>query len=108
YDKGYMNATVTVAQQKDTALANSVILFINVNKGPKVKIGEVDFHGNQNLSSGKLRRVMKDTKRKRWYAIFNSHTILESKYEEDKHKVIEKYLSKGFRDAKITKDTIRK
>ncbi len=108
YDKGFMNATVVVAQEKDSAMANSVTLFIHVNKGPKIKIGEVEFHGNKNLTSGKLRRTMKETKRKRWYAIFNSHTILESEYEEDKQKVIEKYLAKGFRDAKITKDTIRK
>jgi outer membrane protein insertion porin family len=106
--KGYMNATVIVAQEKDTALVNSVILYINANKGPKVRIKEVDFHGNANMKSGKLRRAMKETKRKRWHAIFNTHTLLESEYEKDKTKVIEKYLSKGYRDAKITKDSIYK
>ncbi|MBI4931930.1 MAG: outer membrane protein assembly factor BamA [Bacteroidetes bacterium] len=107
-DKGYMNATVVVAQEKDSALANSVILYIKVNKGQKVRIREVEFHGNTSIKSGKLRRAMKETRRKRWYAIFNSHTLLESKYEEDKKKVIEKYLGKGYRDATITKDTIYK
>ena len=105
-DKGYMNATVVVVQEKDTALANSVILYIKANKGPKVRIREVEFHGNANIKSGKLRRAMKETRRKRWHAIFNTHTLMESKYEEDKLKVIDKYLAKGFRDAKITKDTI--
>lgn len=105
-DKGYMNATVIVAQEKDSALLNSVILYISVNKGKKVRIREVEFHGNTQMKSGKLRRAMKDTKRKRWHAIFNSHTLLESKYEEDKQKVIEKYLSKGFRDVKIVKDSV--
>ena len=107
-DKGYKNATVTVTQQKDSALVNSVILYIDAHKGPKIRIREVNFHGNANLKSGKLRRAMKDTRRKRWHAIFNTHTLLESKYEEDKKKVIEKYLSKGFRDAKIVKDSIYK
>lgn len=107
-DKGYMNATVIVAQEKDTSLINSVILYINANKGPKVRIKEVDFAGNANISSGKLRRAMKETKRQRWHAIFNTHTLLESEYEKDKAKVIEKYLTKGYRDAKITKDTIYK
>jgi outer membrane protein insertion porin family len=107
-DKGYMNATVVVAQKKDSVLANSVVLYINVTKGPKVRIKEVDFHGNTSLSSGKLRRTMKETRRKRWHAIFNTHTLLESKYIEDKQKVIDKYNSKGFRDAKILKDSIYK
>lgn len=105
-DKGYLNATVVVAQEKDTSLLNSVILYIHATKGPKVKIKEVDFHGNANLKSGKLRRAMKETKRKRWHAIFNTHTLVESEYEKDKVSVIEKYLAKGYRDAKITKDTI--
>jgi outer membrane protein insertion porin family len=107
-DKGFMNATVVVIQEKDTVAANSVILHINVNKGPKVRIREVDFHGNNNIKSGKLRRAMKETRRKRWHAIFNTHTLMESKYEEDKVKVIEKYLAKGYRDAKITRDSIYK
>ena len=51
---------------------------------------------------------MKETRRKRWHAIFNTHTLMESKYEEDKVKVIQKYLSKGYRDAKMTKDSIYK
>jgi len=107
-DKGYMNGTVNVVQEKDSALANSVILYITANKGPKVKIREVDFFGNDNMKSGKLRRAMKETRRKRWHAIFNTHTLLESEYEADKIKVIDKYLAKGYRDAKITKDTIYK
>ncbi|HEY4797524.1 MAG TPA: outer membrane protein assembly factor BamA [Bacteroidia bacterium] len=107
-DKGYMNSTVTVTQEKDSSLSNSVILSIVVHKGAKVKIQDVNFHGNTSIKSGVLRRTMKETRRKRWYAIFNSHTLLESKYEEDKKKIIEKYQSKGFRDVKITKDTIYK
>ncbi len=106
-DKGYRNASVTILQTQDSLLANSVILYINVTKGQKVKIKEVEFHGNKNISSDKLRHIMKETKRKRWYAIFNSHTLSESEFDKDKEKVIEKYKSKGFRDAKITKDTIR-
>lgn len=105
-DKGYVNAVTEVLRKPDSTLANSVILFIHVNKGPKIKIGEVEFSGNTAMSDGKLRKVMKETKRKRWYAIFNTHTFLESKYEEDKEKVIEKYLSKGFRDVKILRDTL--
>ncbi len=105
-DKGYMNTKVVIAQQKDSAMLNSVILYINVSKGRKIKIKEVNFHGNNNLASSKLRRTMKDTKRKRWYTIFNSHTLLESKYDEDKKKIIAAYNTKGYRDIAIIKDTV--
>jgi len=105
-DKGFLNAKVVVAQEKDTSLLNSIILYISVSKGSKVRIKEIEFHGNNSIKTGKLRRAMKETKRKKWYAIFTSGTYLESEFEKDKEKVIEKYLAKGFRDAKIAKDTL--
>lgn len=107
-DRGYMNADVNVVQQKDSSLLNSVVLFININKGRKMKIREINFYGNANMKSGKLRRAMKETKRKRWYSIFNTHTLVETEFEKDKQKVVEKYLSKGFRDARVVKDSVYK
>ncbi len=51
---------------------------------------------------------MKDTKRKRLTSIFHSSKLIADDYAADKDKVIEKYNSKGFRDAKIVRDTVYK
>lgn len=107
-DKGFLNTTVDIRLEKDSVLTNSVNLFLTVKKGSKVRIQEIDFYGNNSLSDGKLRRAMKETKRKRWYAIFTSHTFLQNEFDGDKEKLIQLYNTKGYRDARIVKDSLYK
>ena len=107
-DKGYMNVTVNVKQEKDTGLVNSVILYFIINKGERVRVENIIFHGNSALSSGKLKRAMKETKIKHWWNPFNSGKYLVENFEKDKPSIIAKYNSKGYRDAKIVRDTVYK
>ncbi len=107
--KGFLNAKVLVAQRKDSALLNSVILSIAITKGNKVRIKQINFFGNTALKSRKLRHAMKDTKQKKhWFDIFNTAEFIEADFEKDKEKVVEKYQSNGYRDAKVVKDSIYK
>ncbi|WP_235802677.1 outer membrane protein assembly factor BamA [Vaginella massiliensis] len=76
-----------------------------VDRGPRVKIKNIEFEGNQELSDRKLRKAMKDTKR-RSINFFKPSKLIDEKYQEDLKKVVEKYKSAGFRDAKIVSDSI--
>ncbi|MEW6467470.1 MAG: outer membrane protein assembly factor BamA [Bacteroidota bacterium] len=106
-EKGYPDVKVEFQPPvPDTTLANSVILYINIIKGPKVKIGKINIEGNSEFSDGKLRRKMKETKVKRWWDVFHSGKFLEGEFETDKEAILAKYLEKGYRDAKIVKDSI--
>ncbi len=105
-DKGYLNTEVKIIQKDDTTMVNNVILNINVNKNERIKIQEIYFKGNKVLSDGKLRRAMKETKRKTWYNIFKASKYIDEKFEEDKNAVLSKYNEMGFRDAKIVSDSI--
>jgi len=107
-DKGYSNITVSIDEKADSSLANSVVLYINVKPGERIKIEDIIFHGNTALSDKALRRAMKNTKEKRLYTIFHGSKLIADDYAEDKQKIIEKYNSKGYRDARIVKDTIYK
>ncbi len=62
--KGYLNIKTDVFSKPDTAKANSVNLYIDVNRGEKVKISEVVFHGVENVQERKLHKQMKGTKQK--------------------------------------------
>ena len=64
YDKGYLNADIDIQQVADTARENYVDMIINVNKGSKVKIANIDFIGNEALSDGQLQAAMKETKQR--------------------------------------------
>jgi len=105
--KGFYFSKVDVTQVRDTATKTPhVILTIKVNKGRKVRIGKVTFHGNTVVKSWKLRGKMDDTKQFRWYNPFNSGKYLEENLEKDLPAIAAKYNSKGYRDARVVKDTV--
>ncbi len=107
-DDGYNNVKLDIDEKPDTTFSNSVILYIKVDRGQRIRIEDIIFNGNHNISSGKLRRAMKDTHRKRFYSIFHTSKLIPDNYASDKDKIIQVYNDKGFRDAKIVKDTIYK
>jgi outer membrane protein insertion porin family len=59
--KGFLNAEVNIRQQKDSILSNSVKIVIEVEKNPKVKIKDINFYGDDNFASSKLRSKLKKT-----------------------------------------------
>lgn len=105
-DKGFLNADVSISQENDTILKNMVKVTFNIDKKNKVKIRDIDFEGNKEITDSKLRRAMKDTKRKRLNTIFKSSKFIREKYEEDMDNLIAYYNEKGYRDAHIISDTV--
>ncbi len=129
-DKGFYNAEVEITQKQDPKIVNSVILFIKVNTNKRVKLKHIRFHDNLSneefkkeliankagfwkrnfkkspFNDVKLRRKMKETKQKKWYRIFKTSKYVESNVEADKKNVIAKYNDRGYRDARIVKDSV--
>jgi outer membrane protein insertion porin family len=105
-EKGFMYTEVEIKEIKDSSQVNRDILEINVNKKRKVHIDEIFFEGNKAFHTSTLKKAMKDTKEKRFYKIFTTSKFIEENYEDDKRKIIAAYNDKGFRDAKIVKDTV--
>lgn len=103
-DKGFLDADATFEVIPDDARKNTSKLRITVNRGEKVKINSIEFVGNTTVPSKKLKKALKKTKeRKRFLA---KSRYIESEYEEDKKKIIDKYLSLGYRDIEIVSDSI--
>ncbi len=61
-DKGFLNTEVKVVQERDTTLPNSVKIKFDVDTKTKVKINEVRFFGNEEISDRKLKGKLKGTK----------------------------------------------
>ncbi len=104
--KGFRNVKVNIIQKKDTTLANSVRLEIDVDKGKKVRIEEIEIEGNKAIADKKLRRKMKKTKERSSWNIFISSKFIPKEYKSDKQKLIAYYNKEGFRDAYIISDTV--
>ena len=106
--QGYLNANVLIATAADTSQTNAQSMVINVKKGDKVKIKNIVFEGNEKLSDKKLRKAMKNTKKKKLYRFWKKSKYIEADYEEDQGTLIDAYAEKGYRDARIISDTLIK
>lgn len=106
--KGFADAKITITDKPNAADPNMVDWTIEVAKGKKVKIDEITFTGNENVSSKKLKKNgFKDTKQKRFLiGLIKPSRFIEEKYIEDKRNLISYYNSLGFRDATIVKDSV--
>ncbi|MCC7331663.1 MAG: outer membrane protein assembly factor BamA [Flavobacteriales bacterium] len=104
--KGYLNTVVEIEQELDTSVSNNVILTINVDIPKRTKIKDINFYGNSAIKSGKLRRGLKDVKRRRFYNLFSTSKYIPNTYQKSKASIIGKYNEKGYRDAKIESDSV--
>lgn len=106
--KGFADAKITIADKPNANDPNMVDWTIEVAKGKRVKIDEINFKGNENVSSRRLRKSgFKDTKQKRFLlGLLKPSRFIEDKYEEDKKNLISYYNSLGFRDATIISDSV--
>lgn len=111
YKKGFYNAQVTIKTEPDPdpKKMGQQLMRINVKKGTRVKVYDIEIDGNEKVKDRKLLAAMKKPKRKKnKLNIFASSKFIEETYEEEKPKIIEKYASMGYRDAQIEKDSIYK
>jgi outer membrane protein insertion porin family len=105
-DKGFYSVDVKINRQVDTLMTGSEIFIIDIDKNEKVRIGELNITGNTTLPDWKLRMAMKDTKKKAFWRVWKRSKFSQSAYERDKQAVIEKFGSKGLRDAEFSVDTV--
>jgi outer membrane protein insertion porin family len=101
-EKGFTNAEVN---HKVTPVAGGpklVNVTFTVGEGPKIKIRDVDFVGNQAISDDALQKKMKENKPKGILSfITGGGTYKEAMYEEDAAKVVEHYRNKGYPQARV-------
>ena len=93
-EKGFQDAKVTIKEKKDAARKNNLLLDFVVDKGPKVRINNINFGGNK-IEETKLKKSLKEVHEKSRLTLFpiNDRPVIvkTSPYN------FEKYMSeKGF------------
>ena len=71
-DKGFYKPRIMMTEQEDTIMANSVLLRIEVDRGRKVRIDEIQIGGNTSMSSRQIKRSMKNTRERVKFELKNS------------------------------------
>ncbi|MBN2611446.1 MAG: outer membrane protein assembly factor BamA [Bacteroidales bacterium] len=104
--KGFYNVSTTIVPVEDTAAFNKVHLDVAVDKGSKVKIGDIVFEGNVYFTDKRLQRLMKKTKKKN-LNFFKSSKYIEADFREDREKLLAFYNEHGYRDAQILETSLK-
>lgn len=105
-EKGYIQSEVAVSHRPDSTVPNAENIVFNVSKGPKVKIKKITFEGNGDVPASKLAAAMRDTKDMRFVNLLSSKKFNSKKYEADKQSLLQVFYERGYRDAKIVKDSV--
>ncbi|MCD8265563.1 MAG: outer membrane protein assembly factor BamA, partial [Prevotellaceae bacterium] len=112
-DKGYKNATIDVVMRDDASKPDHVIVDVNIDKKDKVKVNHIYITGNSNLSDKKIKGTLlkKGTlktlhERHNLGSWFHSKKFVDTKYDEAKNNLVDKYAELGYRDALILSDSV--
>src|SRR5678815_2674069 len=109
-EKGFTNADIS---HKVTPVAGGpklVNVTFSISEGPKLRIRDIEFIGNQAFSDRALARKMKENKAKKgliFMTLFRSATYKEDRYEEDAEKVSGFYREQGYVRARVGKPGAR-
>lgn len=105
-EKGFLQTEINVLQEQDTLIKNAVKVTFKVDRKTKVKIKKITFSGNENVKGSKLASAMKKTKDMRILNFFSSKKFNEKEYPNDKRLLLQAYGERGYRDARIIKDSM--
>ena len=70
-EKGFQNVKVTISEKNDPTFVNSNFITINVDKGGKVRIENVNIFGNENVDELKIKKQLKGTKETSRFTLFS-------------------------------------
>ena len=106
-DKGFGNATCKVRLREDLSNKNEMFVDIVIDKHSKVKVHKIYINGNEVLSDRTIKRTMKKTNEKNdILKLFSQKKFVESDYQDDLNRILDKYNEKGYRDASIVADSV--
>ena len=105
-EKGFLDVAIAMEQTPDTLFENGTKLRIHIDKGDKVKVDQIRFHGVSAMDEEVLSRKLKDTKERRWWRFYKPSKYLENSFQTDLNNVVNHYHSQGYRNARIVGDSL--
>ena len=81
-------------------------MVVNIDRGPKIKIKDINFVGNDIFKQNKLKSKLKNTKSKNPIRFWKKSKYIENDFKEDLVRLTDFYKEQGYRDARILSDTL--
>lgn len=106
-EKAFRNAKISYDIMADTSKFGDFKIDFKIEKGKKVRIGEIKVEGNNNVSTKGIDKAMKNTNKVN--INFFAKTKFNAKEFKDDIKSAESFMhSKGYRDAVVVADSLYK
>ena len=106
--EGFLNTKVNLNTILDSVGSNTYKMVVNIDKGPRVKINQINFSGNEVFKSSKLKSQFKKTKEQSFYRFWKKSKFDGKEFKEDLVKLVDFYKEEGYRDARVLSDTLIK
>lgn len=104
--RGYSQAEVNYTIDRDRATGFGRVTF-RIREGAKVRIKKINFVGNENVKSRKLRKELKETRKWwMWSWLTGKGRLKDDKFEEDLDLVRDYYRELGYLDVEIPRSEI--
>lgn len=97
HKKGFPWVEITL---DETPLKAGQIVY-RIEEGPRPKIADIDFEGNESFSDGKLKKALKSKEKK---FLFFSTYYDPDQVQKDQEKLLEVYQKKSFLDAEVSRN----
>lgn len=93
-DKGFTGVNINIVQKADTSGGHAAALIINIDRGSKVHINQINISGNEAASDNRLKRAMKGSKEMPRISL---HPADKGISEDPDHITFKKYMrSQGY------------
>ncbi|MDC1012474.1 POTRA domain-containing protein [Flavobacteriaceae bacterium] len=104
--EGFLDTKVVLNTIKDSVGTNSYKMVVNVDKGSRIKIKDIEFVGNEVYKGNKLRSQLKNTKVKNPVRFWKRSKFIDNDFKDDLSDLIDFYKEEGYRDARILTDSL--
>lgn len=102
---GYNQVSVNYAIERDRGTGFGTVVF-RIREGPKVKIAQIRFEGNETVKARVLRKEM-ETKKYWWLSwLTGKGRFKDDEFDDDLEKLRDYYRQEGFLDVHIPQDQI--
>ena len=86
--EGFLDTKVSLNTIKDTVGTNSYKMVVNVDRGPRIKIRDVNFKGNEIFKQAKLKSKLKNTKSKNPIRFWKRSKYIVNDFKEDLDQIL--------------------
>lgn len=106
-EKGFSDVSATYRTAVDRETGFTQVIY-GIVEGQSNKLRKIFFQGNTAIPSKELRKVMATKQRGIWSRITGKDKVDNLMLEDDKSKVVNEFRNRGYMDAQVTRQELRR